>query len=317
MSDPLPPSTELITIRLLVLPQYDGWRLDHFVKAIIPRLSRSRIQKMIVSQMDLAGLAYKPSTRVFANQEITLFRPAPVEPEVPRSFSVLYQDDHLMAIDKPAGLPVHATARFHKNTLTYLLRETFAEGSVPTLAHRLDRETSGLLILGRSTRATTNLKESFRHRRVSKRYLAIVKGRCPEQGVIDLPLGPDLESGIRIKMAAVPSGLPSKTRYRALGHRGDFSLVEVAPETGRQHQIRAHLTAIGHPVLGDKLYGQDPSVWLEYIENGMTPSLIERLVLPRHALHAHAIALPHPEGGQIIHLLCPLASDLELFWNSL
>lgn len=307
----------MVEVRLPVDSQYDGWRLDHFIKARIPRLSRTRIQKMIRSQQRLGGRPLRPSARVAADQEVVLLRPAPVEPDVPRTFNVLYQDEQIVAIDKPAGLPVHATARFHRNTLTSVLREHFAnEGSeeVPILAHRLDRETSGLILLGATKEAAIALKELFRRRQIEKRYLAIVFGEAPGQGVIDLPLGPDSASGIRVKMGVDSTGLPARTRYRSLQVRGGFTLLEAFPETGRQHQIRAHLAAVGHPVLGDKLYGHDPGCFLEFLETGWTESLEQRLVLPRQALHAADVTLPHPISKEKLHLSCPMPADLQAFW---
>jgi len=306
----------LCEVRLTVQPHHDGWRVDHFLAARIPRLSRNRIQQMIRSQQALGGVTLRPGSRVQAGRGVRLLRPAPVEPEVPRRFAVLHEDEALLAIDKPAGLPVHATARFHRNTLVALLRERFGHAA-PILAHRLDRETSGLLLLGVTAEAAAALKRSFRDRRVEKRYLAIVHGAAPEEGVIDAPLGPDTESGIRIRMAVVEGGLPSRTRFRTCARREGFSLLEARPETGRQHQIRAHLAAIGHPVVGDKLYGVPPEVFLEFIETGWSPSLAERLLLPRHALHASAARLPHPSSGAPIELSCPLAPELSSFWEGL
>jgi len=308
---------ELIEFRLMVQPQYHGWRLDRYIAARIPRLSRSRIQQMIRAQRELGGLSLRPASRVRAGQELRFLRPAPEEPDVPRHVSVVFRDQSLLAIDKPSGLPVHATARFHKNTLTAVLRETFPEGPLPIMAHRLDRETSGLLLLGLGRASGVALKRSFRERRVQKRYLAIVHGAAPDEGVIDLSLGPDLVSGIRVKMAVREDGQPSLTRFRTLERRGSYSLLEASPETGRQHQIRAHLCAIGHPVLGDKLYGQPPEVWLEFIETGWTASLEARLLIPRHALHASGARLPHPLSGEPLELSCALADDLRAFWEGL
>ncbi len=308
---------ELIQLRFLVKHQYHGWRLDQFIKARIPRLSRNRIQKMIHTQAALGGANLRPSTRVHMDQEVMLLRVAPEEPDVPRTYRVIFEDAFMLALDKPSGLPVHSTARFFKNTLAAVLRERYPAGQVPSMAHRLDRETSGIMLFGRSKAAGTALKEAFRHRQVKKRYLAIVHGWAPDQGVVDRPLGPDMESGIRIKMSVTVAGqgMPSVTRFRTLERRGPFSLVEAFPETGRQHQIRVHLAAAGHPLVGDKLYGQDPATWLEYIETGMTPPLMERLLLPRHALHASMITFPHPDTGEQTTLGCDLAEELVAFWD--
>jgi 23S rRNA pseudouridine1911/1915/1917 synthase len=312
---------ELLEIHFRVHPQHHGWRLDHYIQLRVPRLSRNRIQQMIRSQTELGGAARRPASRVRGGEEIVLRRPAPVEPDVPRTFDVVYRDDDLLAIDKPSGLPIHATARYHKNTLVALLRERYGGSDpparVPVPAHRLDRETSGLMLLGLTGPAAIALKKAFRERRVHKRYLAIVRGRPDDEAMIDLPLAPDTHSGIRVRMAIAPrgAGMPSLTRYRTLERRGDYALVEASPETGRQHQIRVHLAAVGCPVIGDKLYGQEPEVWLEFIETGWTAALAGLLLLPRHALHAAAVSFPHPASGREMALACPLPSDLQAFWD--
>jgi 23S rRNA pseudouridine1911/1915/1917 synthase len=118
-------------------------------------------------------------------------------------------------------------------------------------------------------------------------------------------------------MGVVPGGQPARTRYRTLERRGEFSLLEACPETGRQHQIRAHLGALGFPVVGDKLYGPDPGCLLEYLETGWTDSLQERLLLPRQALHAAGLSFPHPADGRPMQIHSPLPEDLAIFWDSL
>ena len=315
-ADPAGDHRELIEVRLEVLARHHGWRLDHFIKDRIRRLSRTRIQHMIRSQERLGGARLRPSSRVRQGEELVLLRPAPDEPDVPRSYRVLHDDGQIGAIDKPAGLPVHATARFHRNTLMAMLRESWPAERPPSLAHRLDRETSGIVLLGLTRAASAALKQLFRERLVEKRYLALVHGDPGDEGRIELPLGPDRDSGIRVKMAVDPAaGLPARTRYRTVERRGGVALVLAEPETGRQHQIRAHLAAIGHPLVGDKLYGQGPDGWLEYLETGWTDRLARRLLLPRHALHAHQLSLTHPFTGQKLRLTCELPADLQQFWD--
>ena len=315
---PVMDESDLITIRFKVQPCHHGWRLDRFVKARIPRLSRNRIQQMIRSQSDLGAQALRPAARVRTGQLVELLRPAPEEPDVPMYYTVLHRDQALLAICKPAGLPVHATARFHRNTLTALLYRDFEGQVVPQMAHRLDRETSGVMLLGRTPEAGAALKRAFRERRVHKRYLAVVAGQPPEDSwTVELPLGPDIESGIRVKMGVMQQGgLPARTRFCTRARRGGHALVEAFPETGRQHQIRAHLGACGLPIVGDKLYGEAPCL-LEYLETGWTESLQQRLQLPRQALHAAAVSFPHPATGQQTTVECPLSEDLQAFWDGL
>lgn len=308
---------ELIEIRFSVAEEHHGWRLDRFVQTRIPRLSRSRIQKMIRAQQALGGASLRPSSRVHAGQDLVLLRPAPDEPDVPRHFGVLHQDGQLIAIDKPAGLPVHATARYHKNTLTALLRDRYPQGQVPRLCHRLDRETSGVMLLARDRAAEVALKEALAARAVQKQYLAIVWGDLAATRTVDAPIGPHPESGIRVKMCVRDDGLPAVTRIEPLSRRGRYSLVAAWPKTGRQHQIRVHLEHIGCSIVGDKLYGPDPSLMLEHLETGWTEQLAAQLELPRHALHAASLTFVHPATQQALTVSCPLPEDLQAFWDGI
>jgi len=264
------------------------------------------------------GTRRRASERVRAGETVVLVRPAFEEPDVPLHFDVLYEDEAVLAIDKPAGLPVHPSASYHKNTLTYLLRQRFGDDA-PQIAHRLDRETSGLLLCGRTRSAERDLKMGFESRRVRKRYLAIVRGTMPEdEGSIDLAMD-RAEEGLHILMevSAEGEGYPAVTRYRVLGRRDDATLVSLSPESGRQHQLRVHLSAIGFPIIGDKLYGPEGiEPFLEYIETGMTDALRHRLGHERHALHAHELEFTHPSSGEPMVLQAPLAQDLVGLWGA-
>jgi 23S rRNA pseudouridine1911/1915/1917 synthase len=246
-----------------------------------------------------------------------LVRPPFEEPNVPLYFDIIYEDDAVLAVDKPSGLPVHPSATYHKNTLTYLLRQRFGPNA-PQIAHRLDRETSGLLLCGRTHAAERDLKISFENRRVSKRYLAIVRGVMPEDaGRIELPMDQATE-GLHILMEVTPEGegYPSVTRYRVVARRDDATLVSLAPESGRQHQLRVHLSALGFPIIGDKLYGPEGSQpFLDYIETGMTDELRQRLGHDRQALHAYELEFVHPSNGEPMTLTAPLADDLVGLWG--
>ena len=263
------------------------------------------------------GTRRRPSDRVRAGENVVLVRPPFEEPNVPLYFDVIYEDDAVLAVDKPSGLPVHPSATYHKNTLTYLLRQRFGPNA-PQIAHRLDRETSGLLLCGRTRAAERDLKIGFENRRVSKRYLAIVRGVMREDdGRIELPMDRARE-GLHILMEVTPEGegYPSVTRYRVVARRDDATLVSLAPESGRQHQLRVHLSAIGFPIIGDKLYGPEGSQpFLDYIETGMTDELRRRLGHDRQALHAYELEFMHPSTGEPMTLRAPLAEDLVELWG--
>jgi 23S rRNA pseudouridine1911/1915/1917 synthase len=284
-----------------------GWRLDRFLGKKIPRLSRTRLQRVIRGECWVDGRACKPSTTVSPGQRVTFRRPAPLEPDTPRELPVLLADAAFYALDKPAGIAMHPTAKYHFSTVTAVLRERFP-GEPLQITHRLDLETSGVLLVARDRNAAVALKRAFARRRVHKRYLALVHGALDGEGVIDRPLG--LAGGlVRVKMAVRDDGLPSRTRWRALGRHGVYTLVECWPETGRQHQIRAHLDAIGHPVVGDKLY-PDERVFAEYQDHGWD-AVGARLPLARQALHAAELRFPHPTTGVEVVVTSPLPADIR------
>ena len=307
---------ETIEHTFVVENECEGWRLDRFLKKKIPRLSRTRVQRVIRGECWVDGRACKPSTVVMPGMRVTFRRPAPVEPEAPRELPVLLSDDSFYALAKPAGIAMHPTAKFHYSTVTAVLRETFP-GEALQITHRLDLETSGVLLIARGYEAAVALKRAFAKRRVHKRYLAIARGRLDGEGVIDQPLALQVAGLTRVKMEVRADGLPSRTRFRALSHHpsGDCTLVECWPETGRQHQIRAHLCAIGHPIVGDKLY-PDERIFADYQDHGFA-AVADRLELPRQALHASSLRFPHPLTGAEVTVESPLPADLTAYLRGL
>jgi 23S rRNA pseudouridine1911/1915/1917 synthase len=297
---------ETIEHQFIVEGECGGWRLDRFLRKKIPRLSRTRLQRVIRGECWLDGKPCKPSSTVAVGQRVTFRRPAPSEPEVPRELPLLFADETFYAFDKPAGIAMHPTAKWHYSTITAVLREKFPDEQLQ-LTHRLDLETSGVLLVARSRPAAVALKRAFARRRVHKRYLAVVHGRLDGDGVVDAPLA--LGGGlVRVKMAVRQDGLPARTRYRARSQNDRYTLVECWPETGRQHQIRVHLDHIGHPIVGDKLY-PDERVFADYQDNGWE-AVAERLPLPRHALHAAELRFPHPSTGEEVVIESPLPTAL-------
>jgi 23S rRNA pseudouridine1911/1915/1917 synthase len=205
---------------------------------------------------------------------------------------------------------MHPTAKFHWSTITSVLRETRPDETLQ-ITHRLDLETSGVLLVARAYESAVALKRAFAKRRMHKQYLAIVRGRLEGAGAVDAPLGLMQGGLVRVKMAVVDGGLPSRTRWQALSHHGDYTLVACWPETGRQHQIRAHLDSIGHPIVGDKLY-PDERIFADYQDHGWE-AVAERLPLERHALHAAELRFPHPISGDEVTVQSPLPARLRQF----
>lgn len=313
----------IVERRLVVTEDLAGSRLDHYLKRVIPRLSRTRIQEVIATQLTRGdGRRPRSSMTVHVGDELILRRTARPEPPCPRTFEVLYRDDDLLVIDKPAGLPVHASAKFYWNTLTRVVAERF-----PTtpwqIGHRLDRETSGALALAGHKAAAAALKGAFEHKRAAKTYLAICHGQppWPEAGAppltLDAPLalsGPgDATKLPGVRMVVRADGLPAVTRVNVIERAGPYALVACELVTGRQHQIRAHLAHAGFPIVGDKLYAHGDDAFMTFCDRGMTRDQALQFVLPRHALHAHRLRLPHPRTGAPIEVVAPLAWDLAAF----
>lgn len=310
-------SPRIIERHLVVPPELAGLRLDHFIKTQIPRLSRTRIQAIITGQLRRTdGHAPKPATIIAANDHYVIRRPAQPEPPCPRGFGILVTDPRLYVIDKPAGLPVHASAKFYFNTLTRVLAERFPDEPELQICHRLDRETSGCLVVARDRAAAAAIKQAFATKdRVTKQYLAVVHGQPPwdAEHTIDLPLrvaGPGDPTRLpHVRMLAGSGGLPAITRVHVERRAADYSLVRCTLVTGRQHQIRAHLAAVGFPVVGDKLYAHGDDAFMRYCSDGLVPELARLFVLPRHALHSARVSFPHPDGGTVT-AEAPLPDDL-------
>lgn len=314
-------SADLIISREIVVPpECGGWRLDHFLKRRIGRMSRTRIQRIIGEQIFFPdGRRARPASAVRAGETILLRRPAPVEPEVPRHFEVLYEDESVLVIDKPAGLPMHTTAKFWRNTLTALLRERYPDEQME-MAHRIDRETSGVMLIARGRAVASILTRAFAARAVEKTYLALCKGHPTDRGRIDLPLRL-LDTPSRVMMGPARAGevgLEARTSFEVRRRFAAHALVEARPETGRQHQIRVHLASLGHPIVGDKLYGAGEALFMRSCDEGITPELLDSFDgLPRHALHAHILTFPHPRTSEPITVESPLPEDLVRYMDGL
>jgi 23S rRNA pseudouridine1911/1915/1917 synthase len=306
----------VVEVSFTVEPNYAGWRLDLYLCEKIRRLSRVRIQRILRTAV-VSTIPLKASTRVWPGLTFRLRRRALAEPRTPENLREVYRDEALLVLDKPAGLPIHPTARYHHGTVVSLLLRQHGAQFQAAPAHRLDRETSGLLVCGRTAAASRALSRAFQEGAVHKEYLAIVEGWPKDDSFgVDAPIleGTKL---IRIAVRVDASGRPARTRFVVLQrfYRGTerFALLSCLPETGRQHQIRVHLQCAGYPLVGDKMYGPDPGYFDRFSRHCLEPEAWERLRLPRHALHAAKLSLVHPVSGQRAVFTAPLPEDLSSF----
>lgn len=308
-------------------------RLDAFLAGQFKWRSRSSIQRLIKEgwtyveadgasgSSELRNPEKRPGRRLRDGLRVTVVIPPenrlPAPEVVSDEIQILYEDDDAIAVDKPALLPVHPSGRHHQDTLIQRVhgryRETHLEhGLAPRLCHRLDRETSGIVLIAKNPDAHRVLAKQFEDRAVEKEYLAIVQGTPKEfGGSIQLPIGPSRASAVRLKMTVAVDGLPCRTDWQLLRSYGDCSLVSCELHTGRQHQIRVHMAAIGHPLVGDKLYGPDEIYFCKQAEGTLDEDDLAVLQLPRHALHNHRLVFQSSVTGEMVEIVSPLPVDLR------
>jgi len=295
---------------LVVPPGAAGERLDRFLARAPGVGTRSQAKQLVdAGRVRVDGVARKASHPLRAGATVVVEVPTPtpttLEPE-PLPLSVLYEDAEILAVDKPAGLVVHPAPGAWRGTLVHALVHRYgplagvgAPGR-PGIVHRLDRDTSGVLLVARTSAALEGLARQFRERTVEKRYLAVVRGRVAgTSGLIDRPIGRHPRE--RKRMSVVTRrGRSAQTRWTVVERLAGATLVRLEPHTGRTHQLRVHLAAAGHPILGDRVYGR---------ERRSAPP-VEPLA-SRQALHAEQIRFAHPRTGERLTIRAPLAPDLE------
>ena len=308
-------------IVLKVSEEETGQRLDVFLSAKVGKASRSTVRRWIDSgHVTVQGQAAKASHRVKRAEEI---RVAPVPPEPldllpePIPLNIVHEDDDLVVVDKPAGLVVHPGAGNRQGTLANALLHHFEQisrshGVRPGIVHRLDKATSGLMVIAKDEQVHDFLAAQFKQRKVEKIYLALVYGRLKKkQGVVDVSLGRDPLARTKISTRS-RRARQAVTRYQAIHCYSDFTYVQVIPRTGRTHQIRVHFQHLGHPLAGDDKYGKTA---FGHLKN---PDL--RLAirdLDRHFLHACRLSFLHPGTKQRVSFEAPLPGELAAFLAAL
>ena len=245
------------------------------------------------------------------NERLRLFVPGLVPSSPPPPLpDVLYEDERLIVVNKPSGMLVHPAGDTFVWALIGLFKTARPEGSLD-LVHRIDRETSGAIIITKDKEANSFLKTKLANREFQKTYHAIVRG-VPTWDEFDInaPIGINEDSDVRLRRWVVEGGQRSHTTATVLQRMKHFSLVECALHTGRTHQIRVHMEHVGFPLLGDKLYGQPDWVFLDYLNHRETDRMREAIRFPRHCLHAAIVRFPHPDGGYK-KIRAPLPADMQ------
>ena len=311
-------------IEATIAPAADGWRLDRALADAVPTLSRERLKVLIASGAvsrgptpDSKALARDPARRAAAGETFAVAVPAPAPAhneaqDIP--LVIAFEDEHLLVVDKPAGLVVHPAAGNLDGTLVNALLH-HCRGSLsgiggvarPGIVHRIDKDTSGLMVAAKTDRAHEGLARQFAAHSIERRYKAITGGvPAPAAGTVDAPLARSPQN--RKKVAVLAGGKRAVTHYRTEQRLRDAALVECRLETGRTHQVRVHMASIGHALLGDPVYGR---------ARGAARALLETLGFRRQALHAARLGFTHPITGESQAFDSPMPADMQELFSRL
>ena len=286
-----------------------GKRLDRFLHERIPGLSRARIQRAIEERVSLSwGVRARAATPVKPGGEVRVGYTPIVEDLLDVRLPILARGAGWLAVDKPSGIPVHPVNTVRENSAIRLLRRQ--EGiETLRLVHRLDRETTGVLLVAEDASTARALSTAFERGRVHKEYLALVSGEVADsEGTIDLAIGEDHRSEVYVRRETKDGGQPALTRWRVERRLDGATLVRLYPETGRRHQIRVHLAAIGHPILGDILYGRPDADYLDLVK-GVRDARRDDGGPARQLLHCARLVYPDPAGDGTIAVEAPVPAD--------
>ena len=311
---PTPSSATRPFRRLIVSEAGAGMRLDLWLSKRFSCLSRTAAARHVRDgEIESEWRELKGSNRMREGEPIRVFVPGLAPDGAPPPLpEILYEDDRVLVFNKPPGMLAHPAGDRFTWALIGLAKDARPDDHMD-LVHRLDRDTSGVLVLTKDGAANATLKATFKSRAsdLRKEYLAIVHGEVPwDERVTQAPMGDLRTSEVRLRRGVVPGGLIARTTFTVLKRMDGLSLVRCLLHTGRTHQIRVHLEHEGHPIVGDRLYGQPDAIFLEWFERGDTPMVRSAVGFPRQCLHAWRLRLPHPEGGTV-DLEAPLPDDMR------
>ncbi|OVE81854.1 hypothetical protein BVY04_02290 [bacterium M21] len=298
-------------IRTKIQAEAAGRQLDLWLAARFTYHSLELWREQIAAGKILCnGAIVEPDLILSKGDEVAYLPPMREEPEVDTNIAIIYEDEDLLAVNKPANLPCHPGGCFFNHTLWALLRETHPDAR---LINRLDRETSGVVLLAKSKAVAGQLGRQFEQREVNKEYLVLVEGEFPPEVVANGFLDSDPESEVKKKrrFRREGEGEACEMMFTCFDVRDGLSLLKVQLGTGRMHQIRATLCSLGYPVVGDKIYGVDDTIFLRFIGNDMTAEDHQRLRLPTQALHAWRLGICHPTTEEKVVFEAP-APDWRL-----
>ncbi len=312
--------SEETTLSSRILASHSGTSLVDYLCGRFKYHSRAEWEAIIrAGSVSLNNAPSEPG-RLLKKGDVVSYTVVLREPPVDRNITILHEEESFLAAVKPGNLPSHADGNFIKNTFIYILRERMKaagyNGPVK-LVHRLDRETSGILLVAKTDDAHRTLTRQFEQGSVDKEYLAVTRGVIAKDSFeVSGAIAPDPASAISIRQRVVPEGAPgarsASTRFEVIERLADATLVRCIPATGRTNQIRVHLAHAGHPLVGDKLYGKTDDQFLEFVRNARAGKfdILPWMEAPRHLLHASRLALDHPKTGERVSFVNEIPGDM-------